>query len=119
MSLRGKFLPLLKTARCRSVTGLTAFSVFHSSPSSPLPHKISCRFFDIYQFANKEAIEKERARLGDELNRGYFADISELRKHGGKVRVYLEVTLQVHRPELLDLQTRLLFQPLLLKGSLH
>lgn len=85
MSLRGKFLPLLKTARCRSVTGLTAFSVFHSSPSSPLPHKISCRFFDIYQFANKEAIQKERARLGDELNRGYFADISELRKHGGKV----------------------------------
>lgn len=85
MSLRGKLLPLLKTARCRSVTGSTGFSVFHRSPSCPLPHKTSCRFFDIHQFSNKEAIAKERARLGDELNRGYFADMSELKKHGGKV----------------------------------
>ncbi|KAK6936132.1 ATPase assembly factor ATP10 [Dillenia turbinata] len=34
---------------------------------------------------NKEAIEKERARLKDEMNRGYFADIAELKKHGGKI----------------------------------
>lgn len=85
MSLRGKLLPHLKAARFTSVTGLTGFAVFHWSSSYPLPQKTSCRFFDIYQFGNKEAIEKERARLGDELNRGYFADISELKKHGGKV----------------------------------
>ncbi|PIA54886.1 hypothetical protein AQUCO_00901056v1 [Aquilegia coerulea] len=43
------------------------------------------RFFDFYQMGNKEAIEKERARLSDEMNRGYFADIKELKKHGGKI----------------------------------
>ncbi|WMV55843.1 hypothetical protein MTR67_049228 [Solanum verrucosum] len=45
----------------------------------------SNRFFDIYQLGNKEAIEKERARLKDEMNRGYFADINELKEHGGKI----------------------------------
>ncbi|KAL2511170.1 ATPase assembly factor ATP10 [Abeliophyllum distichum] len=45
----------------------------------------SKRFLDIYQFGNKEAIEKERARLKDEMNRGYFADISEMKQHGGKI----------------------------------
>ncbi|KAL5580176.1 hypothetical protein UlMin_012618 [Ulmus minor] len=34
---------------------------------------------------NKAAIEKERARLTDEMNRGYFADIKEHKKHGGKI----------------------------------
>lgn len=84
MSLRTKLLPHLKAARCTTVTGSTGFSVFHRSSSYPLPQKTIRRFFDFYQFTNKEAIEKERARLGDELNRGYFADISELKKHGGK-----------------------------------
>ncbi|KAM3303012.1 putative protein isoform X1 [Capsicum chacoense] len=45
----------------------------------------SNRFLDIYQLGNKEAIEKERARLKDEMNRGYFADINELKQHGGKI----------------------------------
>ncbi|KAJ6984044.1 hypothetical protein NC653_022309 [Populus alba x Populus x berolinensis] len=39
------------------------------------------------RIGNKAAIEKERARLADELNRGYFADISEFKKHGGKIAV--------------------------------
>ncbi|XP_040968460.1 uncharacterized protein [Gossypium hirsutum] len=30
-------------------------------------------------------MEKERARLADELNRGYFDDMSELKQHGGKI----------------------------------
>ncbi|PIN03730.1 Inner membrane protein required for assembly of the F0 sector of ATP synthase [Handroanthus impetiginosus] len=47
----------------------------------------STRFLDIYQMGNKEAIEKERARLKDEMNRGYFADISEMKQHGGKISV--------------------------------
>ncbi|CAA6658923.1 unnamed protein product [Spirodela intermedia] len=37
------------------------------------------------QVINKAAIEKERERLSDELNRGYFADIQEFSKHGGKI----------------------------------
>ncbi|GAB2274672.1 hypothetical protein Dimus_009443 [Dionaea muscipula] len=45
----------------------------------------SLRFLDFYQLGNKEAIEKERARLKDEMSRGYFADLSELKQHGGKI----------------------------------
>lgn len=61
--------------------------VFALNSSSHLPPSqwTSNRFFDFYQLGNKEAIEKERARLTDEMNRGYFADISELKKHGGKI----------------------------------
>ncbi|KAI4322349.1 hypothetical protein L6164_022053 [Bauhinia variegata] len=54
----------------------------------PLPHLAQMnpkRFLDIYQFGNKAAIEKERARLADEMSRGYFADMAELKKHGGKI----------------------------------
>ncbi|KAL5709690.1 hypothetical protein ACHQM5_020349 [Ranunculus cassubicifolius] len=43
------------------------------------------RFLDFYQMGSKDAILKERARITDEMNRGYFADIKELKKHGGKV----------------------------------
>ncbi|CAN4120410.1 unnamed protein product [Withania somnifera] len=50
------------------------------------PCRWTCnRFLDIYQLGNKEAIDKERARLKDETNRGYFADINELKQHGGKI----------------------------------
>ncbi|KAM5584341.1 hypothetical protein ABKV19_003952 [Rosa sericea] len=50
-----------------------------------LAQRTSNRFFDFYKLGNKAAVEKERARLADELNRGYFADMSELKKHGGKI----------------------------------
>ncbi|TYH98498.1 hypothetical protein ES332_A11G000600v1 [Gossypium tomentosum] len=57
------------------------------SPSPPqhFASKSSIRFFDIYKLASKEKIEKERPILADELNRGYFDDMSELRQHGGKI----------------------------------
>jgi ATPase complex subunit ATP10 len=42
-------------------------------------------FLDFYKFGNKKAIEDERARLNDEMNRGYFADMKEFKEHGGKV----------------------------------
>lgn len=58
--------------------------------SLPIQHfarRSSNRFLDFYQFGNKEAIKKERERLTDEMNRGYFADISELKQHGGKLAI--------------------------------
>ncbi|KAI4385457.1 hypothetical protein MLD38_003480 [Melastoma candidum] len=64
----------------------------HGSRGKPpfLPTQSSCqrasnRFLDFYQVGNKAAIEKERARINDEMSRGYFADMSELKQHGGKI----------------------------------
>ncbi|KAG0473176.1 hypothetical protein HPP92_015033 [Vanilla planifolia] len=42
-------------------------------------------FIDLHKMMDKEAIEKEKARLKDELSRGYFADIYEIRKNSGKI----------------------------------
>ncbi|XP_057483535.1 uncharacterized protein LOC130770203 isoform X1 [Actinidia eriantha] len=65
------------------------FTIEHNQfsliPSQNPWQRTSNRFLDIYQIGNKAAIEKERARLADEMNRGYFADISEMKKHGGKI----------------------------------
>ncbi|XP_073286607.1 uncharacterized protein [Primulina huaijiensis] len=58
------------------------FPVF---PSQNPSQWSSCRSLDIYQIGSKEAIEKERARLKDEMNRGYFADMAEMKQHGGKI----------------------------------
>lgn len=54
-------------------------------PKNPTYQWTSKRFLDFYQLGNKAAIEKERARLADEMNRGYFADIKEMKQHGGKI----------------------------------
>ncbi|XP_027123573.1 uncharacterized protein [Coffea arabica] len=54
-------------------------------PSKNPSQWTSNRFLDIYQLANKAAIEKERARISDEMSRGYFADFGEMKKHGGKI----------------------------------
>nr|AKM76490.1 AT1G08220-like protein [Melianthus villosus] len=62
----------------------------HGHFSLPLRHleqRTSIRSLDIYQIGNKEAVKKERARLADEMTRGYFADMSELKQHGGKIAV--------------------------------
>ncbi|XP_020270213.1 uncharacterized protein LOC109845377 [Asparagus officinalis] len=56
-----------------------------SSPINPQFKVSSRQFIDLHKMGNKEAIEKEKARLSDELSRGYFADISEIRKNGGKI----------------------------------
>ncbi|XP_075485140.1 uncharacterized protein LOC142524866 isoform X3 [Primulina tabacum] len=53
----------------------------------------SCRFLDIYQIGNKEAIEKERARLKDEMNRGYFADMAEMKQHDGKIAMANKIVI--------------------------
>ncbi|CAO2814606.1 unnamed protein product [Amaranthus hypochondriacus] len=58
---------------------------FSFSPFSHPSQSTSVRFLDFYQLGSKDAIEKERARLKDEMSRGYFADMSDLKKHGGKI----------------------------------
>ncbi|KAK3030412.1 hypothetical protein RJ639_037541 [Escallonia herrerae] len=65
-------------------------------PIIPSQHPSKCssnRFLDFYQLGNKAAMEKERARLSDELNRGYFADISEFNQHGGKIAMANKVII--------------------------
>ncbi|CAL0332317.1 unnamed protein product [Lupinus luteus] len=62
----------------------------HQNPNYPLSsHHLSRftskRFLDIYQFANKAAIKKERARIHDEMNRGLVTEMAELKQHGGKI----------------------------------
>ncbi|KAG4214255.1 hypothetical protein ERO13_A01G109901v2 [Gossypium hirsutum] len=54
------------------------------SPSHPqhFASKSSIRFFDIYKLASKEQ------GSADELNRGYFDDMSELKQHGGKMNKF-------------------------------
>ncbi|KAG0473255.1 hypothetical protein HPP92_015112 [Vanilla planifolia] len=53
---------------------------------NPLRSHNRCRnsfrrnFIDLHKMMDKEAIEKEKARLKDELSRGYFADIYEIVK---------------------------------------
>ncbi|XP_074276040.1 mitochondrial ATPase complex subunit ATP10 [Silene latifolia] len=65
-----------------SATGFNHANIIPFSQSTT-----SVRFLDIYQMGSKDAIDKERARLKDEMSRGYFADMSDLKKHGGKIAV--------------------------------
>ncbi|XP_044482773.1 uncharacterized protein LOC123209083 [Mangifera indica] len=82
----------INQTRTSVLTSKQLFVYEHKLFSLP-PQQSSTRFLDIYQFGNKQAIEKERARLTDEMSRGYFADISELRKHGGKIAVANKVLI--------------------------
>ncbi|RYQ97915.1 hypothetical protein Ahy_B08g093994 isoform B [Arachis hypogaea] len=50
-----------------------------------LPRLTPKRFLDIHQMRSKAALEKERARILDEMSRGYVADMNEFKQHGGKV----------------------------------
>ncbi|KAH0913484.1 hypothetical protein HID58_036805 [Brassica napus] len=74
-----------------SVSALSHRALFNSTrreslPSQTPPLRSTTRsFLDFYQFGNKKAIEEERARLNDEMNRGYFADMKEFKEHGGKI----------------------------------
>ncbi|XP_020520238.1 uncharacterized protein LOC18429366 isoform X2 [Amborella trichopoda] len=77
---------LIYSAHCYSIARCLSFDNGCLRSDAPsLIARPSPRFFDIYRFGNKEAIKKERERLSDEMNRGYFADMSELKKHGGKI----------------------------------
>ncbi|CAN6890794.1 uncharacterized protein LOC106433191 isoform X1 [Brassica napus] len=80
--------------KCRSVYrnqhqvlfNLTRHENRESLPSQiPALRSTTRSFLDFYQFGNKKAIEDERARLNDEMNRGYFADMKEFKDHGGKI----------------------------------
>nr|XP_007147926.1 hypothetical protein PHAVU_006G166300g [Phaseolus vulgaris]ESW19920.1 hypothetical protein PHAVU_006G166300g [Phaseolus vulgaris] len=51
------------------------------------------RFLDLHQFVNKKAIAEERARIGDEMKRGYFADMAEFKQHGGKIGLASKVII--------------------------
>ncbi|KAL6897891.1 hypothetical protein ACP4OV_006850 [Aristida adscensionis] len=44
-------------------------------------------FLDLPKTRSKEAIEEDKARLKDEISRGYFADIAEIRKNAGKIAI--------------------------------
>ncbi|KAK3140595.1 hypothetical protein QOZ80_5AG0403060 [Eleusine coracana subsp. coracana] len=50
-------------------------------------------FLDLGKGRNKDAIEKEKARLKDEMSRGYFADIAEIRKNSGKIAAASKVII--------------------------
>ncbi|CAK8535320.1 unnamed protein product [Lathyrus sativus] len=65
----------------------------HSLPSHHLARLTPKRFLDWPQFSNKEAIAKERARINDEMKRGYVADLAEIKQHGGKVSVANKVII--------------------------
>ncbi|KAK7267988.1 hypothetical protein RIF29_20670 [Crotalaria pallida] len=73
-------------------------------PSPHLARLTPQRFLDIYQFANKAAIKRERARIHDEMNRGLVTEMAELQKHGGKVaeanKVLIPATAAVKFPDL-------------------
>ncbi|XP_020552249.1 uncharacterized protein LOC105169959 isoform X2 [Sesamum indicum] len=80
---------LIEIAPRRSVNGRKLLKeevqIFPEIPLRSPSQWTSSRFLDIYQMGNKDAIERERARLKDEMNRGYFADMSEMKQHGGKI----------------------------------
>ncbi|KAL1201902.1 hypothetical protein V5N11_014861 [Cardamine amara subsp. amara] len=84
--------------KCRSVSALSyrnqhqglfffARNENHVSLPSQMPalRSTTRSFLDFYKFGNKKAIQDERDRLNDEMNRGYFADMKEFKEHGGKI----------------------------------
>lgn len=88
MTILRPFSQQASTARQAILSSHKQFLNHDSFTFSPFPHlsqSTSIRFLDIYQLGNKDAIEKERARLKDEMSRGYFADMSDLKKNGGKI----------------------------------
>ncbi|KAG0608330.1 hypothetical protein M758_8G097200 [Ceratodon purpureus] len=51
------------------------------------PGNVFTRELNIFSVFSKEARAKEKARLEDELNRGYFDDFREMKKTGGKIAI--------------------------------
>ncbi|OEL26537.1 hypothetical protein BAE44_0012444 [Dichanthelium oligosanthes] len=65
-----------------------------SGSFSPLARATFARgFLDFTKKGNTEAIEKEKARLKEEIGRGYFEDISEIRKNAGKIATASKVII--------------------------
>ncbi|KVH90728.1 uncharacterized protein LOC112521420 isoform X1 [Cynara cardunculus var. scolymus] len=91
-------LRLKQLSSSRSVITLSSRLLFTKEDKVLLPTSIptrltSNRFLNFYEIGNKDAIEKERARLKDEMNRGYFADMAELKQHGGKIAAATKVII--------------------------
>ncbi|XP_031264693.1 uncharacterized protein LOC116123044 isoform X2 [Pistacia vera] len=74
----------IKQTRTSILTSNQFFSYEHNLFCLP-PQQSSTLF--IQQFWDKQAKEKERAKIKEEMSRDYFGDIKELRKHGGKIAV--------------------------------
>lgn len=75
----------------RSLSAYAGSQLYQQHPES-LQHwqhllGVRSRDLNIFSVFNKEARAKEQARLQDELNRGYFDDLRDMRKTGGKVAV--------------------------------
>lgn len=54
-------------------------------PQTRSASNVFTRRLNIFSVFSKEAREKEKERLKDELNRGYFDDLRDMKKSGGKV----------------------------------
>ncbi|CAL4895458.1 unnamed protein product [Urochloa decumbens] len=63
-----------------------------SGAAPPLARAAFTRGF-LGKKVNKEAIEKEKARLKEEIGRGYFEDIAEIRKNNGKIAAASKVII--------------------------
>lgn len=68
----------------RDFVSITRGHVPQQPQSNPL-YVLFIRRLNIFSVFSKEAREKEKARLKDELNRGYFDDLRDLKKSGGKI----------------------------------
>ncbi|KAK1296648.1 hypothetical protein QJS10_CPB15g02042 [Acorus calamus] len=75
--------PLIRAVAAASSASRT--SILQEETPLSCIRAVPLRHFDIYHFGSKEAIAKERERITDEMSRGYFADISDMEKHGGKI----------------------------------
>nr|AKM76477.1 AT1G08220-like protein [California macrophylla] len=54
-------------------------------PSPLLAQYSTNPFSNVFKKGSEEEIKKERARISEDLCRGYAADMAELKKHGGKI----------------------------------
>lgn len=85
--------PLLRV----SGAGAVGERIRGGAPSTPAV--FTRGFFDFFKKGDKEAAEdakakaKAKARLSEEMSRGYFEDISEIRKNGGKIAVATKVII--------------------------
>ncbi|CAM0957512.1 unnamed protein product [Alopecurus aequalis] len=85
--------PLLRL----SSTGAVGEKIRGGIPSTPAV--FTRGFLDFFKTGDKKAAEnaeakaKAKARLTDEMSRGYFEDISEIRKNGGKIAVANKVII--------------------------
>ncbi|MED6180641.1 hypothetical protein PIB30_011947 [Stylosanthes scabra] len=89
--------------RCSTLTRTLTLnlrdSVVGSMPEKNLHYPILLsrvtpkRYLDIYQMRSKAALEKERARILDEMSRGLAADMNEYKQHGDRKTMKLPIRI--------------------------